>query len=347
MSRRILRTALASKGNYTQATCWFVAQRLAASFASRPRAVTVDFMENEFLDWLRGRLPSHPNLRLGAGDDAAVLDLGKNPECVVTVDLITEGVDFRLSETSPQRIGHKGLAVNLSDLAAMAARPLAAVVGLALPRTGALETAIGLYEGLLPLAERYGLAIAGGDTNTWDGPLVMSVTAIGQATQRGVLRRDGARPGDAVVVTGEFGGSILGKHLDFDPRVREALFLHEHYELHAGMDVSDGLSLDLARLAERSGCGAALDLAAVPVAKAAHELARLRGDGVSPLDHALSDGEDFELLLAVPPPTAARMAAESTGTPLTIVGRFVEQPGLWQLAPSGVLRPLAPRGYLH
>jgi thiamine-monophosphate kinase len=305
-------------------------------------------MESEFLDWLRGRLPAHPNLRLGIGDDAAVLDLGVRPECVVTVDLITEGVDFRLSETSPQRIGHKALAVNLSDLAAMAARPLAAVVALALPRAGALETAIGLYEGLLPLAERYNVAIAGGDTNTWDGPLAVSVTAIGQVTERGALRRDGARPGDAVVVTGQFGGSILAKHLDFEPRVREALYLHECYELHAGMDVSDGLSLDLSRLAERSGCGAALYLSRLPVDPAAHELARLRGDGVSPLDHALSDGEDFELLLAVPPSVAQRMTTDqSIGAPLTIVGHFIEQPGLWQLSPSGALLPLAPRGYLH
>ncbi|HWB09493.1 MAG TPA: thiamine-phosphate kinase [Pirellulales bacterium] len=305
-------------------------------------------METEFLDWLRVRLPGHPNLKLGIGDDAAVLDLGTRPECVVTVDLITEGVDFRLGEASPRRIGHKALAVNLSDLAAMAARPLAAVVALALPRVGALEMATELYEGLLPLAERHGLAIAGGDTNTWDGPLVVSITAVGQVTERGVLRRDGARPGDAVVVTGEFGGSILGKHLDFEPRVREALFLHERYELHAGMDVSDGLSLDLARLAQRSGCGAVLDLAAVPVAKAAHELARRRGDRVSPLDHALSDGEDFELVLAVPPPVARQMTAdEQVGVPLTVVGQFVEEPGLWQITASGSRRPLAPRGYLH
>jgi thiamine-monophosphate kinase len=305
-------------------------------------------METQFLNWLRDRIPSHPNLRLGIGDDAAVLDLGARPECVVTVDLITEGVDFRLSETRPQQIGYKALAVNLSDLAAMAARPLAAVVALALPRAGALETAVGIYEGLVPLAERHQVAIAGGDTNTWDGPLAVSVTAIGQVTERGVLRRAGAQPGDALVVTGEFGGSILGKHLDFEPRVHEALFLHEEYELHAGMDVSDGLSLDLARLAEASGCGAMLDLSAVPAAKAAYELARMRDDGVSPLDHALGDGEDFELLLAVPPRVAQRMVLDQRlAIPLTIVGEFLEEPGLWQLTAAGERLPLAPRGYLH
>lgn len=305
-------------------------------------------METEFLRWLSERLPPHPNLRLGAGDDAAVLDLGARPECVVTVDLITDGVDFRLPETSLEHVGRKALAVNLSDMAAMAARPLAAVVALALPRTGALDVAIGIYEGILPLAERYQLAIAGGDTNTWDGPLAISVTLIGQASDHGVLRRSGARPGDAIVVTGEFGGSILGKHLDFDPRVAEALLLNERYELHAGMDVSDGLSLDLNRLCQASGCGAVLDFSAIPIAAAARELARSRSDGQTALDHALSDGEDFELLLAVPPSVARQMVKEQPlDVPLTIVGEFVSEPGLWQGSPTGERTALTPRGFLH
>jgi thiamine-monophosphate kinase len=305
-------------------------------------------METEFLNWLAERLSPHPCLRLGMGDDAAVLQLAASAECVVTVDLLTEGVDFRLNDTSLERIGRKALAVNLSDLAAMAARPLAAVVALALPRAAALETAIGVYQGLLPLAERYQTAIAGGDTNTWDGLLVISVTLIGQSTERGVLRRDGARAGDAIVVTGEFGGSILGKHFDFEPRVQEALSLNDRYELHAGMDVSDGLSLDLARLCQASDCGAIIDLAAIPIAAAAYDLARSRSDGQTALDHALSDGEDFELLLAVPAAPARQMVDDRPfDTPLTIIGEFVREPGLWQRQPTGELVALPPRGYLH
>lgn len=305
-------------------------------------------METEFLNWLADRLPPHPCLRLGMGDDAAVLNLAGSAECVVTVDLLTEGVDFRLSDTSLERIGRKALAVNLSDLAAMAARPLAAVVALALPRAAALDIAIGVYQGLLPLAERYQTAIAGGDTNTWDGPLVISVTLIGQPTERGVVRRDGARPGDAIVATGDFGGSILGKQFDFEPRVEEALSLNDRYELHAGIDVSDGLSLDLARLCRASGCGAVVDVAAIPIAAAAHDLARTRSDGQSALDHALSDGEDFELLLAVPAAVAHRMAEERPfDTPLTIIGEFVSEPGLWQRQPTGEIAALPARGYLH
>jgi thiamine-monophosphate kinase len=305
-------------------------------------------METEFLAWLATRLTPHPNLRLGAGDDAAILQLGASGECIVTVDLITDGVDFHLGETSLEQIGRKALAVNLSDLAAMAARPLAAVVALALPRKAAFDIAVGIYEGLLPLARRYQTAIAGGDTNTWDGPLAISVTLIGESTERGVLRRNGACPGDAIVVTGEFGGSILGKHFDFEPRVAEAILLNERYELHAGMDVSDGLSLDLSRLCQASGCGALVDLARVPIAVAAHELSRTLGDGQTPLDHALCDGEDFELLLAVPPEAAQRMIAEQPlDVPLTIIGQFVTEPGLWHIAPTGQRTPLPPRGYLH
>lgn len=303
-------------------------------------------METDFLAWLAERLPPHPCLQLGPGDDAAVLDLGRRPQCVVTVDLLTDGVDFRLGETSPARIGRKALAVNLSDMAAMAARPLAAVVALALPRAGALELAMELYRGILPLAERFQTAIAGGDTNTWDGPLAISVTLIGQVTDRGVLRRDGARPGDAIVVSGAFGGSILGKHCDFHPRVDEALLLNERYRLHAGMDVSDGLSLDLSRLCQVSRCGAVLDVAAIPVSPAAHELART--SGTAALDHALSDGEDFELLLALPMPDAQRLIAEQPlDVALTIIGEFVPEPGLWRRLPNGERGELPPRGYLH
>ena len=149
-------------------------------------------------------------------------------------------------------------------------------------------------------------------------------------------------------MTGSFGGSILGRHFDFSPRVAEALLLHERYRLQAGIDVSDGLSIDLARLADASGCGAEVAIAAVPVAEAARRLAAERGDGSTPLDHALSDGEDFELILAVAPEEASRMLAEQPlGVPLSEIGRFVAQRGLWQLHPSGRRAPLAPRGYLH
>lgn len=315
-------------------------------------------MESEFIAWLRDRLPVPDNSLFGPGDDAALLPCGPTGKCLATVDLLNDGVDFILAETDARRVGRKALAVNLSDIAAMAGRPTAALVALALPRQGAsqadgkhlsaLELAIELYEGILPLAERYGVAIAGGDTNCWDGPLAISITVWGDITSHGPLRRDGAKPGDQILVTGSFGGSILGRHFDFEPRVDDALLLHERYNIHAGMDVSDGLSLDLSRLATESRCGAEVLLDQVPVSPAARELAQSRGDGVSPLDHALSDGEDFELLLAVPPKEAQRLLREQPlAVPLTSIGRCTTERGLWQIDSAGNRKPLPPLGYEH
>jgi len=274
--------------------------------------------------------------------------MGDSAECVVTVDLLTNGVDFNLAEAGACRIGRKALAVNLSDLAAMAARPLGAVIALALPRNGALELAQGIYEGLLPLAERFHVAIAGGDTNTWDGPLAISVTLIGDVPSQRPLLRGGAQPGDQILVTGAYGGSILGRHFDFEPRVSEALLLNEQYLLHAGIDASDGLSLDVSRIAAESGCGAVIETAKIPIAAAADELARKLADGSTALEHALADGEDFELILAVPPKVARDILADCLlDVPVTRIGEFVAQPGLWQVGADGNRQPLAPRGYEH
>ncbi len=229
----------------------------------------------------------------------------------------------------------------------MASKPLAGVIAVALPRQGGMDLAMALYEGMLPLAEQYELIIAGGDTNSWDGPLAISITLLGTVTDRGVLARGGAQPGDRIVVTGSFGGSILGRHLDVQPRVTEALCLHAAYELHAGIDVSDGLSLDLSRVLDESRCGAVLRADAVPVSDDARRLADKLADGSTPLEHALGDGEDFELVLAVPPAEARRMLAERpTAVSLSDIGEFVAEPGLW-IEEAGRRRPLTPRGWQH
>ena len=303
-------------------------------------------MEAEFHRWLREHVPAHLSLPLGLGDDAAVLTRAVPQDLVVTTDLLSDGVDFRLERDDPRRIGRKALAVNLSDLAAMAARPLAGVVAIALPRGGgggrsALELAIVLYEGLLPLAAEFGVAIAGGDTNTHDGPLVICVTAFGEVSGRGPLTRGGGRPGDKLLVTGSLGGSIAGRHFDFTPRVREALLLHDRYELHAGMDISDGLALDLSRLAAESGCGAVVHTDRVPISEAARRLP-------DALQHALGDGEDFELLLAASTDTAdAIVRDQPLDCPITCVGELVTEPGLWQTMGDGQRMPLEPKGWQH
>jgi thiamine-monophosphate kinase len=238
----------------------------------------------------------------------------------------------------------------------MAAEPVAAVISLVLPReipggSDPLQLAIALYEGLLPLAAEFDVAIAGGDVNTFDGPLVISVTALGQPTDRGPLLRSGGRAGDWLLVTGSLGGSILGRMFDFTPRVREALLLHERYELHAGIDISDGLALDVSRLAAESNCGAVVFTNQVPIAPDAYRLAEqdhAADRNVAALQHALGDGQDFELLLAAAPETAQAIVREQPlGCPITHVGELVAESGLWQQDQAGRRRAMEPRGWLH
>jgi thiamine-monophosphate kinase len=302
-------------------------------------------MEAEFVRWLRERIAPSPLVFPGIGDDAAIVTTPRG-HCVVSSDMLMDGVDFHLLECGPWAAGRKSLAVNLSDLAAMAARPLAALVSLALPRDGGAAIGRGLYEGLLELADHFGVAIAGGDTNSWSGPLVISVTVLGEQTGQGPLLRSGGRVGDDILLTGAVGGSLLGRHLSFRPRVQEAILLNDRYALHAGIDISDGLSLDLARLAEESQCGAEIDLEQIPVSEDARRLAT--ADGRSALDHALADGEDFELLLAVAPETAARILADQPlDVPVSRIGRLVAERGLWQSSAQAGRAPLSPAGYEH
>jgi thiamine-monophosphate kinase len=313
-------------------------------------------MELEFIDWLRANVPTDPRARLGLSDDAAVVSLSGRSDVVVTTDMLTDGVDFRLEVDDPNQIGRQALAVNLSDLAAMAASPLAAVISVVLPRNRAgarlpLSLAIALYEGLLPLAREFDVSIAGGDTNTYDGPLVISVTALGQLTPRGPLTRSGGRPGDWLLVTGSLGGSILGHLFDFTPRVREALLLQERYELHAGIDLSDGLAIDCSRLAAASGCGAVIFTDRVPISADAIRLTeqeKATDREATALEHALSDGQDFELLIATSPGTAQEiLRSQPLDCPVTHVGELVSQPGLWQQDQTGKRAPLKPIGWVH
>ena len=242
-------------------------------------------METEFVNWLLSRIPTDPRLEVPPGDDAAVLRPPAMRRTVVTVDMLMEGVDFVLDPAcQPRAIGHKALAVSLSDLAAMGARPEAALVAVALPRTGGDAIGRGLLDGIGALAAEYGVTLAGGDTNAWDGPLVISTTAIGSVPPGAAWRRDGSRPGDLIVVTGAFGGSLLGRHLAVVPRCREALFITDHFEVHAAIDCSDGLSLDLRRMMAASGTRGAVRLADVPIHPDAVRMSGQPGDGRSPLE---------------------------------------------------------------
>ncbi len=299
--------------------------------------------EFAYIEWLRRQTPSDRRVLLGPGDDAAALALTPGLPCLVTTDMLLDGSCFTLSEAGPRRVGRKAMAVNLSDIAAMAGRPVAAVVSVGLPRRGGRVLAEELYHGLREVADAFDTAIIGGDTNSWDGPLVISVTVLGEATARGAVTRGGAHPGDWLLVTGPLGGSILGKHLDFTPRVHEALRLHEVADLHALIDISDGLAADVHHICEESHCGAVLRAETIPVSDAALTL----NDGRSPLEHALGDGEDFELICAVTPADGERLLRTQPVPGITLhrIGECVAT-GVW-LEEGGQRRPLPPLGYVH
>lgn len=317
-------------------------------------------MELEFIRWLRTQLRADPRVPLGPGDDAALLQFAPGQQVVATVDTVIDGVDFLSASTSPTVIGRKSLAINLSDLAAMGAKPVAALISFSFNRQQSLAFAQGLFLGIQVLAEEFDCAIAGGDTTVYDGPLSISITCLGQVAPGRAFLRSGAKPGDSLLVTGPLGGSILGHHLQFKPRVQESLWLQQHATINAAMDISDGLTLDATRLAQESHCGIVIDLAAIPISSAARELTQqnlssgrdirpeeLRGFGPE-LFHALSDGEDFELLLAASPEEAARLCQmQPFSEQLVKIGTFCEEPGLWYETSSGTRLPLKPWGYVH
>ena len=283
--------------------------------------------ELNLLKWIHGRL----GVRRGAivvdsGDDAAVLRVGRE-RLLFKVDSVVEGVHFKKG-TAPAKIGYKALARPLSDIAAMGGVPVAALAAAVLPKSWPLGRAKRLQEGM----ERLGVPVVGGDIASHRGPLVLSVSVLGDMKGVEPVLRKGARPGDLIVVTGPLGGSIRGRHLDFTPRLREGRLFATKLRVRAMIDISDGLARDLGHLCEVGGVGAELLAPRIPVSKG------------SSLEGALHDGEDYELLAAAEPRTAWRIEKAGKGT---IIGRIVPDRGLRLAFPDGTVRPIPPRGYEH
>jgi thiamine-monophosphate kinase len=308
------------------------------------RRVADSRSEFSFIDWIRSRTPANSRVPIGIGDDAALLHLGQAGDCLITVDMLMDGVDFYLHETEPSAVGHKALGVSLSDIAAMAGQPLAAVVALALPKEGGRQLGERIHAGISALASEFHVAIVGGDTNSWDGPLVVCSTVLGAPTGRGPVRRTGAKPGDWIFVTGDLGGSILGKHLAFRPLVDEAIALHQAVELHAMIDVSDGLAADLHHILEESGVGATIRAADLPISEAVQRIDDLR----TPIEHALSDGEDFELLFTVSPEDGSHLCVfPPRGVRLSHIGEITSERTCLLIDTDGKSTPLPPLGWVH
>ncbi len=295
--------------------------------------------ELAFLAWLRRTGGTAAGLEVPIGDDAAVWRLPSGEALVLAADAIAEGAHFRSGE-DPRLVGRKALAVNLSDLAAMGAAPLCALATCALPRGFALPLAEALTEGLRGMGEEFGCPLVGGDTTTHDGGIVLSVSVVGTLPHGAAVLRSGARPGDLVFVSGALGGSIHGPHLRFVPRLRESAALMELGPPTAMMDVSDGLLLDLHRLADASGVGFRIEAERVPVHADALRHER------DPLRSALGGGEDFELLFTLPKERAeAVLARWNLATPITEIGEILPDGRL--LVQNGHSTVAAPLGFEH
>ncbi len=336
-------------------------------------------LESDVFRWLQSRglwtqtRDSNPNVVVGPGDDAAVLTRPSG-DVVVSTDMLSDDVDFLLAEAKPELVGRKALGVNLSDLAAMAATPIGFTASVAVDKNwskpaygnlSCLNYLKRLCEGMLTLADEFNCPLVGGDTNCFSGPLTISITVFGVIPHIPQRRkkyipwtRSAAQPGDSILLTGAVGGSIHGRQFTFTPRVNEALYLRQNYDVHAAMDISDGLSLDLFRMTTASNVGAALDLDAIPIhrdVKKSEKLAQsdpcvsqlaTRNSQLA-LQHALSDGEDFELILTASPKTAEKILCDETlrslGAKIARIGTVVNQPGLW----TADGKEISPEGWLH
>ncbi|HEX7051673.1 MAG TPA: thiamine-phosphate kinase [Longimicrobiales bacterium] len=303
----------------------------------------------------RGAAPG-ADIRVGPGDDAAVIA----PGIVASADLSIEGVHFRRDWIDPEEIGYRACAAALSDLAAMAARPIGVLAACAFPDADVPDTAVRVAAGIREAAEHAGAAVLGGDVSRSPGPLIIDVAVLGAAV-RPVLR-SGARPGDALWVTGRLGGAAAAvlcwqtgaavpaaARAAFArprPRIPEARWLAEHDALHALIDLSDGLAGDATHLAAAADVGIVLDASTIPV----HPAARQAVGPEEALRLALTGGEDYELCFAAPPRAieAVASAFEATWhTPLTRVGEVVPDGGVRLRRADGSLQPLDAAGFDH
>jgi thiamine-monophosphate kinase len=305
--------------------------------------------EVELIARLVTSLPSNSSVVVAAGDDCAVLDLGATDYILFKTDAIVEGIHFT-GDTPPEKVGRKALARCLSDVAAMAGKPSSAVVTIALPRDFAPARVDAIYKGLNALASEHEVAIVGGETTTNPERVLISVALLGTVKKNKCVLRSGAKARDAIFVTGKLGGSIQARHLDFEPRLKEARWLREQFDIHAMIDLSDGLASDLRHILKASGVGAELLASAIPISREAKAAGRAESSTKPPLLAALTDGEDFELLFTVSSRDAVPLLdawkKQFPKLPLACIGKITAEAGL-RLRDKDGMKPVTVHGYTH
>ncbi|MBI2560757.1 MAG: thiamine-phosphate kinase [Planctomycetes bacterium] len=304
---------------------------------------------------------------VGIGDDCAIVRIGKRGTCLITTDMLIEGTHFILKECTPKQIGRKAIGRCISDIAAMGCKATFAVVSVGFGRNTTMEFAREIHHGIKDVAGEYDIEIVGGDITTCRGvlfakanlpqarqyaPTIVSVTMLGEEAGAPPVLRSGANAGDAIMVTGTLGGSILGKHLTFKPRLKEGIILNTRFKLHSMIDISDGLSTDLCHILEESGVGAVLYEESIPISEDAKKLSKKTGK--PPLLHALSDGEDYELLFTLSQGEARKLLANKGGVTqplhdikITQIGHIRKGEGLVMKYANGKAKRIKPTGYEH
>ena len=294
--------------------------------------------ERRLIERITARLTTASWVVVGPGDDAAVVEPERGALEVLTTDVQVEGVHFDRRFVPPDAIGHRALAVNLSDLAAMGATPRVALLSLVLPDSLDVRVVDGLMDGLLALAAAQKVVVVGGNISRSPGPMMVDVTAVGAVKRRRVLTRSGARPGDGVYVTGSIGDALVGlqslqtshgpapracqeRYLRPQPRVRAGMLLGKNRAASACIDLSDGLADAVRQVAEASRVGITLDASALPIGDEVRRWHDARGAGA--IDAAVGGGDDYELLFTVRPAHQGRLRGVRRllgGLPVTRIG---------------------------
>ncbi|MBI9017682.1 MAG: thiamine-phosphate kinase [Phycisphaerae bacterium] len=301
-------------------------------------------LEFELINWIKNQdREIGSDILTDIGDDMAIVQFG-NEKLLITADMLLQGRHFDLDQTPLEDVGYKAMACSLSDCAAMASLPVAAIVSVALPTDMTMIQAQKLHAGIQKAAKSYNCPVIGGDTTSWPQPLAINITMFAKTDGIEPVMRSGAQTDDIIMVTGTLGGSLAGKHLNFQPRINEARQLAQMVKINAMMDISDGLAGDLPHICDQSKVSAIINAKDIPISDQGQKTK-------DPLIAALADGEDFELLFTVKPADCAKIQQNcsiQSQLQITPIGIIIEASEEKVYIRDGQeTRPLTIKGFQH